>query len=367
MKVPFIDLTRQYEAIRPEIDAAIADVLTSGHFILGRHVAELERELAAYCGAAHGIGVASGTDALRLALQAVGVGPGDEVITSPFTFIAAAEVVSQVGAVPVFADIEADTFNLDPDQVAKKLTARTKAIIPVHLYGQTAEMAPIMELARQYELPVIEDACQAICAEYRGQRAGSLGHVACFSFFPTKNLGGYGDGGFLTTGDAKIAERVRMLRAHGSREKYVHEELGWSSRLDELQAAVLRVKLRHLDAWTARRREHAGRYREGLQGVPVTCPVERDGHQAVYHLFTIRTSERDALQRHLRDLGIATMVHYPMPCHLQPLYRDRVHDSLPASEAAGREVLSLPLFPEMEPAELDAVVTGVRAFFGTRS
>jgi len=363
VSIPFVDLARQYSTIAEEVDRAIYQVLASGQFILGSNVKAFEQELASYCGAASGIGVASGTDALRLALEAVGVGPGSEVITSPFTFVATAEMVSQLGAVPVFADIDPRTYTLHPDWVAKKVTNRTKAIIPVHLYGHPAEMAPIMDLAKQHGLWVIEDAAQAVGAEYRGRRVGSIGHLGCFSFFPTKNLGGYGDGGFVTTNDTGLAERIRMLRQHGSREKYFHEFLGWSSRLDELQAAVLRVKLRHLDGWTERRRAHVQRYRELLAALPVRLPPERAGDRVVYHLFTLRTPHRDELQKYLAERGIQTMVHYPIPLHLQPLYRDLGVGPLPESERASREVLSLPLFPELEPDELAAVASAIAEFF----
>lgn len=363
MSVPFLDLSRQYKTIAEEINQAIHEVLVSGQFILGPNVRALEQELASYCGASCGIGVASGTDALRLALRAVGVGPGSEVITSPFTFIATAEMVSQLGAVPVFADIDPGTYTLDPDQVARKVTRRTRAIIPVHLYGHPADMGAIMDLAERRGLWVIEDAAQAVGAECQGRRVGAIGHLGCFSFFPTKNLGGYGDGGFVTTNDAGLAERIRMLRHHGSHRKHFYEFLGWSSRLDELQAAVLRVKLRHLDGWTERRRAHARRYRELLAPVPVCLPAERAGDRAVHHLFTIRTPQRDELQEYLSEQGIQTMVYYPMPLHLQPLYRNPGAGSLPESERASREVLSLPLFPEIESEELAAVASAIAEFF----
>ena len=362
MTIPFVDLVRQYETIKPEIDQAVREVIESGQFILGRHVAALEKELARYCLALEGISVGSGTDALRLALEAAGIGRGDEVITSPFTFFATAEMISQLGAVPVFADIDPRTYTLDAAQVEKALTTRTRAIIPVHLYGHPADMTSIMAVAQFHRLTVIEDAAQAIGAEQDGRRVGSLGHIACFSFFPTKNLGAYGDGGFLTTNDPGIAERLRKLRQHGQREKYVHDSLGWSSRLDELQAAVLRVKLRHLDRWTDRRRLLAERYQTGLAGLPLSLPEERPGDRAVYHLFTVATARRDDLKKHLAARGIASAVHYPIPLHLQAPYR-HVGSALPVSERASREVLSLPLFPELELGEVDTVITAVREFF----
>jgi len=363
VKIPVVDLRRQYAAIQDEIDAAIAGVVAKGQFILGPQVTAFEAEMATYCGAAHAVGVASGTDALRLALQALGVGPGDEVITTPFTFVASAETVSQVGAAPVFADIEPVTYTLDPAAVARKVTPRTRAIVVVHLYGHPADMEPLMALAREHRLWVIEDAAQAVGAMYRGRRVGSIGDVGCFSFFPTKNLGAYGDGGLVTTNDPAVADRVRMLRQHGSREKYVHALPGWSSRLDELQAAVLRVKLRRLDEWTVRRRLLASRYDRLLAGMPITSPRERPGDHAVYHLFTIRSRERDGLREHLSEQGIQTAVHYPMPLHQQPLYRGGDGGGFPESEQASQQVLSLPLFPELRDDELDAVVAGVASFF----
>jgi dTDP-4-amino-4,6-dideoxygalactose transaminase len=363
VNVPFVDLRRQYRAIKSELDAAIAEVLESGRFILGPNVAALEAEMATYCGTAHAVGVGSGTDALRLALQALEIGPGHEVITTPFTFVATAETIAQVGALAVFADIDPLTLTLDPTAVARQITPRTRAIVVVHLYGHPADMTPLMELARAHRLRVIEDAAQAIAAEAGGRRVGSLGHVGCFSFFPTKNLGAYGDGGMVTTDDQALAGRVRMLRQHGSREKYVHELDGWCSRLDELQAAVLRVKLRHLADWTARRRALAQRYRDLLSPLPVRTPAERTGDRAVYHLFTIRSAQRDALRKHLSGRGIDTAVHYPTPLHLQPVFRHQLRGGFPESERASQEVLSLPLFPEMEAWEHEAVVRALVEFF----
>jgi dTDP-4-amino-4,6-dideoxygalactose transaminase len=365
MTVPFIDLGREYATIKPEIVAALHDVVESGQFILGKHVKALEEELAAYCGAAHGLGVGSGTDALRLALEALGVGAGDEVITTPFTFFATAEMISQIGAVPVFADIDPETYVLDARDVANRITPRTRAIIPVHLYGHPADMTALTELARPRGIALIEDAAQAVGASYAGRRVGGIGDIGCFSFYPTKNLGAYGDGGFLTTNDPGIAERLGSLRNHGQRERYVHERLGWCSRLDEIQAAVLRVKLRRLDAWTERRRALADRYRDLLAGLPLQLPRDRDGVYAVYHLFTVATEQRDALRQHLSEQKIATAVHYPIPLHLQAPYQGR-GVSLPVSERAARTVLSLPLFPEMTDTELKTVAAAVRAFFDGR-
>jgi len=361
--VPFLDLGRQYLSIKDEIDRALGEVLASGQFILGRNVREFEREFAAYCGTGDAIGVASGTDAIRLALEALEIGRGDEVITSPFTFIATAEMISQAGATPVFADIDPRSYNLDPEDVARKITSRTKAIMPVHLYGLPAEMTELTTLCEERGLAVIEDAAQAIGAEHKSRRVGGIGHIGCFSFFPTKNLGAYGDAGMVTTSDPKLSDRIRMLRQHGSRQKYVHETLGWSSRLDEIQAAVLRVKLRHLDEWTERRRAHAETYRRRLASLPLTLPVETPWNHGVYHLFTVGTERRDDLQKFLAARGVATAVHYPIALHQQTAYRGLVAVTLPHSERAARTVLSLPLFAEMERRELDAVVAGVEEFF----
>ena len=360
--VPFIDLTREYAALQADMQQAVGGVLAGGRYILGPEVRAFERELAAYCDAAHGIGVASGTDALMIALKAVGVGPGDEVVVPAFTFVATAEVVTNLGATPVFADVDASRLALDPIDTARKLTPRTKAIVPVHLYGRPADMAALNDLAARHDLFVVEDAAQAVGATYRGRKAGALGHIACFSFFPTKNLGAYGDGGFITTNDAGLAERVQMLRAHGSREKYFHESGGWCSRLDEIQAAALRIKLRHLEAWTERRRALAARYLEELRGLPLTLPEEAADERSVYHVFTVRTPRRDELKKHLELAGIGSSVHYPLPLHRQPVYRD-LTVTLAESERAAQEVLSIPLFAYLEDAEQDAVIASIRGFF----
>lgn len=362
MSVPFIDLTRQYGAIGAELEAAVRDVLRSGRYILGPEVAAFEREMAAYCGVAEAIGVGSGTDALLIALKAVGVGPGDEVIVPAFTFVATAEVVTHLGAAPVFADIEPERHGLDAASAERLITPRTKAIVPVHLYGRIADMDALGALARRHGLAIVEDAAQAVGAEYRGRRAGGIGRLGCFSFYPTKNLGALGDGGLVTTDDAALAERVRMLRDHGSRQRYFHEIPGWCSRLDAVQAAGLRVKLRHLDAWTVARRALADRYRAALAGLPLGVPQEAADERAVYHLFTIRSERRDELKKYLDARDIGSAVHYPMPLHRQPLYR-AAGGSLPESERAAAEVLSLPLFPELTHAEQDEVISAVRHFF----
>lgn len=357
-----MDLRRQYAAIAGEIDTAVHAVIAGGQYILGPEGRAFEAELATYCGTGFGIGVASGTDALRLALEAAGIGPGDEVILPAFTFVATAEVVTQLGAVPVLADVEPGRLTLDPDDVTRRLTPRTKAIMPVHLYGRCADMGPLDAVAQRHGLSVIEDAAQAIGAEYGGRRAGALGRIGCFSLYPTKNLGAYGDAGVLTTDDAGLAERVRLLRDHGQRQRYFHETVGWCSRLDEVQAAVLRVKLRHLEAWTDARRRHAAAYVEGLRDLPLRLPEEAPGERSVYHLFTVRSARRDELKKFLADRRIATAVHYPIPIHRQPLYHGLPAARLPETERASEEVLSLPLFPELTDAERDEVIAAVRAF-----
>jgi dTDP-4-amino-4,6-dideoxygalactose transaminase len=360
------ELGRQYESLKAEIDAAVASVLASGRYVGGPEVEGFEAEFARCCGVSHAVAVGNGTDALRLALIAAGAGGRDdgpaEVITSPLSFLASTEAISQAGARPVFADIDRDTFTLAPEAVEKALTARTRAILPVHLYGHTADVDSIRALAEgRGDITIVEDACQAHGALYRGRPAGSLGEAAGFSFYPTKNLGGCGEGGMVTTMDPEIAARVRGLRDHGQVEKYRHVEEGYNARLDALQAAILRVKLTRLDAWNERRRTLAERYRAALQGVPVTLPVERPWAKHVYHIFTIRTQERVRVRALLHDRGIETGVHYPVPLHLQPCYAalGLREGSFPEAESAAREVLSLPLYPEMTEADVDTVSEAV--------
>ena len=371
MRVPLLDLKRQYRAIQPEIDAAIARVVGSGQYILGPEVEAFEREIAHYLGAEHAIGVASGTDALWLALKAVGVGPGDKVIVPGFTFGATASAVCNTGAEPVFVDIDPRTFNIDPKHVRETLEShpelqeRVKAIIPVHLYGQPADMDEILALAREYDLFVIEDAAQAIGAEYKGKKVGTLGHLGCFSFFPTKNLGAYGDGGLVTTNDEELADRVRLLRVHGARPKYYHHLVGTNSRLDALQAAILRVKLPHLEGWTRARQEHAAYYDERLAGIEgIEIPYRAPDRTHIYHQYTLRVGGglRDDLQQYLTGAGIGTAVYYPTPLHLQPCFRPLGYreGELPESERASREVLSLPMFPELTGEETGAVAERVQ-------
>ncbi len=367
--VPMVDLKAQWERIRPELDAAIARVLVSTQFIRGEDCTRLEEEFAAYCGVGHACGVANGTDALILALRAYGVGSGDEVVTVANTFIATGEAILWNGARPVFVDVDPETHTMDAARVEKAITPRTKVILPVHLYGHPADMTAINEVAARHGLPVLEDAAQAHGAELDGKRAGSLGHAACFSFYPAKNLGAYGDAGMVTSNDADFIARVRRLANHGAgAHRYDNLVLGTNSRLDSLQAAVLRVKLRHLDRWNQERRERARLYTQALSGVPgVACPRERAGARSAWHLYTIRAQERDPLQAHLQAKGVATAVHYPRPIHLQPAMAAAggLPGDLPVSEGLSREVLSLPLYPELPLEQLRRVADEVRSFCGS--
>jgi dTDP-4-amino-4,6-dideoxygalactose transaminase len=361
-QIPLVDLKAQYHSIKGEIDSVIERVLDHAEFILGEEVSSFEKEFARFCGAQEAVGVASGTEALRLALLACGVGPGDEVITTPFTFIATAEAVSHVGARPVFVDVEPRSLNLDPKQVERALTKRTKAILPVHLYGRPADMDPLWDIAHAHKLWLIEDAAQAHGASYKGKRVGTIGHAGCFSFYPGKNLGAYGDAGMLVTNNRDIAERVRLLRDHGRKTKYEHSRVGSNSRLDALQAAILRVKLRKLERWNARRRSLANSYRELLASLGLILPPpDSDSFTSVYHLFVVRVSSRDSVREALANEGIATGIHYPIPLHLQPAYRSLGYrrGDFPVSEQAANSVLSLPLYPELPKA---SVLRVVRAF-----
>lgn len=364
--IPVFDLKMQYAAIEQEIDAAIKEVLLSTQFILGPAVRELEQRVAAHCECKYGVAVASGTDALRLTLIALGIGPGDEVITTPFTFIATANVISHCGANPVFVDIEPKMYNLDPKGVEAAITPRTKAILPVHLYGHPADMDSIMALAERYKLFVVEDCAQAIGARYKGQRVGSLGHGGCLSFYPTKNLGAYGDGGMVVTNDALLAEKIDILRRQGGKKKYHAEVPGFNSRLDSLQAAILGVKLHYLDSWNERRRLAARRYNELLADLPVIKPWESPDAYHVYHQYTIRTPERDRLAAHLKGCDIGTMIYYPLPLHRQKLYVNPGYTEgrLPISEAISREVLSLPMYPELTEAQQQQVAQAFWEFYG---
>jgi dTDP-4-amino-4,6-dideoxygalactose transaminase len=370
MPVPLLDLKAQYDTIAAEVEAAVLEVLRSQHFILGPRVEAFERECAAYCAVPHALGVSSGTDALLLALMALGIGPGDEVITSPFSFFATAGCVARAGGRPVFADIDPVTFNVDPAAVEARVTDRTKAILPVHLFGQCADMDPILDLARRRGLHVVEDAAQAIGAEHGGRRAGSMGDVGCFSFFPSKNLGGAGDGGLVTCRDPDLHDRMRRLRNHGAQPKYLHRDVGGNFRLDAIQAAVLSVKLPLLDAWTAGRRRNADAYRERLRDLEdagrLVMPREAPGGRHIYNQFTLRVpGRRDALASHLSRLGIGTEVYYPLPLHLQECFASLGYGrgDLPEAERASAEALSIPIFPELTGAQLDEVAAGIRSFF----
>ncbi|MFY9584873.1 MAG: DegT/DnrJ/EryC1/StrS family aminotransferase [Candidatus Acidiferrales bacterium] len=365
--IPLLDLRAQYAPIADEICAAIDDVIGSQQFILGPQGAALEQELARYCGRRFGIGVASGTDALLLALRVCGIGRGDEVIVPAFTFIATAGAVSMLGARPVFADIEPGTFNLDPARLEAKISLKTRAVVAVHLYGLPAAMDAILEVTARRGLKVVEDNAQAIGAAYRGRKTGSLGELGCLSFYPSKNLGAYGDAGMIVTDSEEIAARLRLLRDYGQSRKYVSEEQGWNSRLDEIQAAVLRVKLRHLDRWKASRQAHAAEYNALLGRLPgVVTPQVPDGSEHVYHQYTIRVPRRDRVRLALAGRGIASGVYYPVPLHLQPVYAGLGHKrgELPESERAADEVLSLPVYPELTSEQIARVAEALAAALG---
>jgi dTDP-4-amino-4,6-dideoxygalactose transaminase len=363
---PFLDLKAQFQGIRDEVMAAIAETMQSQRFILGPEVQHLESEIAKYVGCDFAVSCASGSDALLLALMALGIGPGDEVITTPFTFVATSGAIVRLGATPVFVDIDPATYNLDPSKLIDAVTLKTKAILPVHLFGLSADLPAIMKLANEHGIPVIEDAAQALGATCSGNKTGSIGAVGCFSFFPSKNLGAAGDGGMMTTNDPELADRLRLLRVHGSKKKYHCEVLGINSRLDALQAAILRVKLRYLESWTRRRRENADRYRalfaEAGLTTRVILPVESDKMHHVYNQFVIRVPERDQLRRHLLESGIPTEIYYPEPLHLQPAF-SQLGGKLPQSETASLEVLALPIYPELTEAQRSSVVAAIAEFY----
>jgi dTDP-4-amino-4,6-dideoxygalactose transaminase len=369
MIIEFVDLKRQYQALREEILSGIEHVLDGMNLFLGENVYRLEEEFAAYCGASHAIGVGSGTDALHLALRAVGAGPGDEVITVSNTFFATVEAIALCGARPVFVDIDPATYTMDPSQIEAAITPQTKAIVPVHLYGHPADMDPIIAIGRRHGLSIVEDACQAHGAEYKGVRIGSFGDAAAFSFYYSKNLGAYGEGGMVVTKDREIATKVQMLRNHGSKERYHHALLGVNARLDEVQASVLRVKLPHLDSWNAARRTWAEEYSRRLADLEdVVTPVVQPYAKHVFHLYVIRTADRDHLQRWLKNHGVSTGIHYPVPVHLQEACADLGYaaGSLPETEAAAQEILSLPMFPELTVDEVAYVCQTMRDYFRGR-
>ncbi len=367
--IPFFDYLRQRTSLGQRLDAAIAGAIGSGRLILDREVGEFERRFAAYCGTDHGIGVNSGTDAIQVALMAAGIGNGDEVITVPNTSVATVSAICSAGATPVFADILPGSMLIDPERIAARLTPKTKAIVPVHLFGRAAEMDQVMEIARGRGLTVIEDCAQAHGAEYRGRKVGSIGHAGCFSFYPTKNLGAYGDAGMVVTSDAGIAGAARAIRTYGWSRRDFSERRGINSRLDEIQAAVLTVKLPFLEEWNRRRRELAARYTGRLGGLPLELPHTPADASHVFHLYVVRTPRRDGLMAHLGAKGISTLVHYPRPIHLQPAfgYLGVGAGSCPVAEKAQGEILSLPLFPELTPGEVDTVCAEIRSFFGTPS
>jgi dTDP-4-amino-4,6-dideoxygalactose transaminase len=363
VKVPFLDLKAQYHSIKPEIDAAIATILEGSQFVLGEEVAAFEREFATYCGAAQGIAVNSGTSALHLAFLAAGIGPGDEVITIPHTFVATVAAIRYTGARAVYVDIDPATFTMDPGKIEAAITPRTRAIAPVHLYGHPADMDPILEIARRRKLVVVEDAAQAHGAKYKGRPVGSMGDMACFSFYPGKNLGAYGEGGLVVTSNEDYARTIRMLRDWGQDRKYHHVLAGYNYRMEGMQGAILRVKLRYLEKWTEARRAHAERYRALLAGTSLGLPAEAPGRRHVYHVYAVRTPERAALMKALNDEGIQTGIHYPVPVHLQPAYADEAWSSgsFPHSEKAADEVLSLPMYPEMTEEHVQAVSQALHA------
>ncbi len=380
--VPLLDLKAQYATIREEIRAAVDAVLESQQCILGPAVAECEAKLAPYCGCPHAVTVSSGSDALLISLMAENIGPGDEVITTPYTFFATAGAIARTGAKPVFVDIDPRTYNIDPAGIEAKITKRTKAIMPVHLYGQCADMDPILDVAGRHGIPVIEDAAQAIGAEYKGRRAGSMGRYGCFSFFPSKNLGAAGDGGMVTTTDAAVAERLRILRVHGSKPKYYHAMIGGNFRFDSLQAAIISVKLGHLEKWTAGRQANAARYRRlfeaaglslpspagrgaGGEGL-VQLPYEAPGNRHIYNQFVIRVPRRDGLQAYLREQKVGNEVYYPVPLHVQQCFAYLGHreGDFPQSEAAAQQTLALPIYPELSDQQAEWVVACIGQFLG---
>jgi len=366
-KIPLVDLHAQYETLKPEIDAAIQRVIDKTAFILGPEAKQFEENFARFCNVKHAIGLDSGTAALHLAMMALNIGAGDEVITTAHTFIATSEPIALLGARPVLVDIDPRTYNLDPQKLEAAITPRTKAIIPVHLYGQPAEMDVIMDIARKHNIPVIEDAAQAHGATYRNHSVGTFGLLTCFSFYPGKNLGAYGDAGALVTNDDELNHKIRMLRDHGRTSKYEHEISGYGFRLDGIQAAVLDVKLKHLPAWNAARRAHADYYTELLSNVDasIVTPYEPAHVQAVYHLYVIRTRQRDELLQYLKERDIEAGIHYPVPLHMQPVYKNLGYQqgAFPATEQAAQEILSLPIYPELTHAQMERVVETMREFY----
>jgi dTDP-4-amino-4,6-dideoxygalactose transaminase len=366
MNIPFVDLRKQYAPLKQEILSGIEHVLDGMQLFLGENVQQLEKDFAQFCGATYGVGVSDGTTAIEILLRALEIGPGDEVITVSHTFIATTEAILLVGARPVFVDIDPNTYLMDVSQIEARITPRTKAILPVHLYGQMVDMDPLLEIAKKHNLRVIEDSCQAHGADYKGHKAGSMGDGGAFSFYFSKNLGAYGESGFVTTNSLEVYNKVRMLRDHGSNVRYHHDVVGFNARLDEIQAVVLRAKLPHLAGWNEKRHEHAHLYNELLKGSPAIVPAELPNSKPVYHLYVIRTSKRNELQTFLKDKGIATGIHYPIPIHLQKAteFLGYKQGDLPVTEQAVTEILSLPMFAEITDEEIKYVVDSVRAFYG---
>jgi dTDP-4-amino-4,6-dideoxygalactose transaminase len=364
MKVPFLDLKREYASIRKEIDQAVAEVFNNTQFILGPEVRALEEEIALYCETKYAIGVASGTDALLLSLRACGVKSGDEVITSTFSFFASAGVIANLKAKPVFVDIDPLTYNIDPEQIEKKVTKKTKAIMPVHLFGQCADMDPILAVAKKCKIKVVEDAAQAIGAKYKNKKAGSMGDTGCFSFYPSKNLGAAGDGGMVVTNDAELAEEIRLLRVHGSKAKYFHSLVGYNSRLDTLQAAVLKVKLKYLDSWHEKRRGNAAYYDNAFRGMDLIAPKAESYNYHIYNQYTIAVKSREKLREHLTANQIGFDTYYPLPLHLQKCFEDLKYKQgdLPNAEKKAQEVLSLPIYPGLTKEEQDFVIGKIKEF-----
>jgi dTDP-4-amino-4,6-dideoxygalactose transaminase len=366
MKLQMVDVLGQYGHIKTEVDAAVQRVLESGQFILGKEVGELERWIASYLGVSDAVGCASGTDALQIALMALGIGPGDEVITTPFTFVATAEVIGLLGAKPVYVDIDPQTFNINASMIESVITSRTRALIPVHLYGQPAEMEPIMEVARRRGIKVIEDSAQAFGASYRGKKVCTFGDVGCISYFPSKNLGAFGDAGMVVTNDGELAQKMRIIAAHGSRVRYYHEVLGINSRLDTIQAAILNVKCKYLDQWNVARRKAAERYTALLQGTPTVTPFVLPYVEHIFHQYTIRAPRRDELDKYLHEKGIPHGVYYPVPLHLQQAFSmaGNTKGDFPVTEHACAEVLSLPMHTELTDEQLIYITDTIKGFYG---
>lgn len=366
MKIPLVDLKRQYLSIKEEVDEKIKEVLESTSFILGHNVEAFEKEFAKYCGVKHAVGVSSGTDALVLSLKTLGIDSGDEVISVPNTFVSTIDSICHNNAKPVFVDIDEKTYNIDTSGIEEKITNKTKAIIPVHLYGQPCDMDPILNIAEEHDLMIIEDACQAHGAEYKGKRMGSFGDITCFSFYPSKNLGAYGDGGIIVTNNEELAKKIRMFRNYGQRIKYYHSLIGYNFRLDDIQAAVLRVKLNYLDEWIEKRRENARKYSESLKNTSeVITPFEKKFRKHVYYVYVIRCLNRDRLIKYLNDKGISTGIHYPIPIHLQESYKHLGFGvgSFPITEECAKEIVSLPMFPELTTEEIEYICRSIDEFY----